>query len=155
MPYADPAKQKEASRRWYEKNREVHIARSKARAQADPERHRNAVYKHRALYGRRDRPFVSDAERIHNYKPLQRWLEQPKLSPSIVELVRQAEAIWHEKEEKRKLAADAASKKHVTNLPPKTQPKAVAPIKPAPAATPGTVPPPAPVNPAVPVPNVK
>ena len=104
MPYADPAKQKEASRRWYEKNREVHIARSKARAQADPERHRNAVYKHRALYGRRDRPFVSDAERIHNYKPLQRWLEQPKLSPSIVELVRQAEAIWHEKEEKRKLA---------------------------------------------------
>ena len=58
-------------------------------------------------------------------------------------------------EEKRKLAADAASKKHITNLPPKTQPKAVAPIKPAPAATPGTVPPPPPVNPAVPVPNVK
>jgi hypothetical protein len=58
-------------------------------------------------------------------------------------------------EEKRKLAADAASKKHVTNLPPKTQPKAVAPIKPAPAATPGTVPPPPPVNPAAPVPNVK
>lgn len=59
-------------------------------------------------------------------------------------------------EEKRKLAADAASKKQVTNLPPKTQPKAVAPIKPAPAATPAAVPPtPAPVNPAVPVPNVK
>ena len=58
-------------------------------------------------------------------------------------------------EEKRKLAADAASKKHITNLPPKTQPKAVAPIKPAPAATPGIVPPPPPVNPAVPVPNVK
>ena len=37
-------------------------------------------------------------------------------------------------EEKRKLAAEAAMKKQVTNLPPKTQPKAVAPIKPAPGA---------------------
>ena len=35
-------------------------------------------------------------------------------------------------EQKRKLAAEAASKKQVTNLPPKTQPKAVAPINPAP-----------------------
>ena len=32
-------------------------------------------------------------------------------------------------EEKRKLAADAAKKKQVTNLPPKTQPKAIAPLK--------------------------
>ncbi len=37
-------------------------------------------------------------------------------------------------EEKRKLAAEAAAKKQVTNLPPKTQPKAVAPINPAPPA---------------------
>lgn len=37
-------------------------------------------------------------------------------------------------EEKRRLAADAAAKKQVTNLPPKTQPNAVAPIKPAPAS---------------------
>ena len=37
-------------------------------------------------------------------------------------------------EEKRKLAADAAMKKQVTNLPPTTQPEAVAPIKPAPIA---------------------
>ncbi len=54
-------------------------------------------------------------------------------------------------EEKRKLAADAAAKKQVTNLPPKSQPKAAAPIKPAAPV----VPPPAPVNPAVPVPNAK
>lgn len=33
-------------------------------------------------------------------------------------------------EEKRKLAAEAAIKKQVTNLPPKAQPKAIAPIKP-------------------------
>ncbi len=55
-------------------------------------------------------------------------------------------------EEKRKLAADAAAKKQVTNLPPKSQPKAVAPIKPAPAA-PVTTPPPG--NPVAPVPNGK
>ena len=45
-------------------------------------------------------------------------------------------------EEKKKLAADAAIKKQVTNLPPKTQPKAIAPTKPAPAVLPcpaGTV----------------
>ena len=81
-------------------------------------------------------------------------------------------------EEKRKLAADAANKKQVTNLPPKTQPKAVAPIKPAagapcpagtvknanpagpacvaaPAAPASALPPPAPATPAVPVSNAK
>ncbi len=55
-------------------------------------------------------------------------------------------------EEKRKLAAEAANKKQVTNLPPKTQPKAVAPIKPAPTTIPPT--PPA-GNPPAPVPNAK
>jgi len=55
-------------------------------------------------------------------------------------------------EEKKKLAADAASKKQVTNLPPKTQPKAVAPTKPAPTTAPAPTPP---LTPAVPVPNVK
>ncbi|MES2899762.1 MAG: DUF3106 domain-containing protein [Pseudomonadota bacterium] len=56
-------------------------------------------------------------------------------------------------EEKKKLAADAASKKQVTNLPPKTQPKAIAPTKPAPAKpAPASTPP---VTPAAPVPNVK
>jgi hypothetical protein len=38
--------------------------------------------------------------------------------------------------EKRKLAADAATKKGVTNLPPKSQPKAVAPVKPMPVTPP-------------------
>ena len=77
-------------------------------------------------------------------------------------------------EEKKKLAADAATKKQVTNLPPTTQSnaKAVTPIKQSssscPAGTvkntaasvPPCVPAPAPVNttpgtPAVPVPNAK
>jgi hypothetical protein len=87
-------------------------------------------------------------------------------------------------EEKRKLAAEAAQKKQVTNLPPKTQPKAVTPIKPVvcaagtvknanpagpacvpapavippPAAAPLLVPPattPPPGTPAAPVPNAK
>lgn len=80
-------------------------------------------------------------------------------------------------EEKRKLAADAATKK-LTNLPPKSQPKAVAPIKPVacpkgtlknanpagpacvpvPAAAPAAPAPatiPVPLVPAVPVPNAK
>jgi hypothetical protein len=55
--------------------------------------------------------------------------------------------------EKRKLAADAAIKKGVTNLPPKSQPKAVAPVKPLPVTPPMSNPPP--VNPAAPVPNAK
>ena len=61
-------------------------------------------------------------------------------------------------EEKRKLAADAALKKQVTNLPHKTQPKAVAPIKPAAPAAPVVQPPastPPPGNPALPPPNAK
>lgn len=85
-------------------------------------------------------------------------------------------------EEKRKLAADAALKKHSTPLPAKTATKAAAPLKPvacpagqlkntnpsgpaclpavvpAPAAPPLAVPPvttPPPANPAVPVPNAK
>jgi hypothetical protein len=56
-------------------------------------------------------------------------------------------------EEKRKLAADAATKKGVTNLPPKSQPKAVAPVKPAPVTPAATNLPPA--NPAAPVSNAK
>lgn len=58
-------------------------------------------------------------------------------------------------EEKRRLAADAASNKHVTNLPPKSQAKAVAPIKPAPATGVPPVTNPPPGNPAVPAPNAK
>lgn len=51
-------------------------------------------------------------------------------------------------EEKRKLAADAANKKQkITNLPPKAQPKAVTPLKPAPCK-PGTVKNPNPAGPA-------
>jgi hypothetical protein len=60
-------------------------------------------------------------------------------------------------EEKRKLAADAATKKQITNLPPKTQPKALAPIKKnaaAPCAS-GMLKNPAPAGPAcIPAPAV-
>lgn len=69
-------------------------------------------------------------------------------------------------EEKRKLAAEAALKKQVTNLPPKAQPKAIAPIKPGTQAVvcapglvkntnpagPACLPAPVPVPVAVPVP---
>jgi hypothetical protein len=60
-------------------------------------------------------------------------------------------------EEKRKLAADAATKKSGANLPPKATVKAGAPAS-APAASPVVPPPvttPPPANPAAPVPNAK
>ena len=104
MPYADPQKQKEAARRWYEKNREAHKERSRNWRKNNREAHDARKREWKRTHRRTDRPFYTDAERLHNYRPLQRWLEQPKLSPSIVELVKQAEAIWHEKKEKRKLA---------------------------------------------------
>ena len=102
MPYADPQKQKEAARRWYEKNREAHKERSRNWRKNNREAHNARKREWKREWKRTHRR--TDAERLHNYKPLQRWLEQPKLSPSIVELVKQAEAIWHEKKEKRKLA---------------------------------------------------
>lgn len=130
-----------------------------------------------------------EQQRVH--ERMRAWL---KLTPEERRLARenytlskkigkdQKSAQWEQyqqlpEEEKKKLADAAATKKQVTNLPPKAQPKTIAPIKknasavcaagtlknpnsagpacipaPAIAAPPPT---PAPVNPAVPVPNAK
>lgn len=102
-------------------------------------------------------------ERLRVQERMRSWT---KMTPEERRLVRenytlskkldkeQKSAKWEQyqqlpEEEKRKLAADAAIRKGVTNLPPKSQPKAVAPVKPVPATTPS------PGNPAVPVSNVK
>ena len=102
-------------------------------------------------------------EQLRVQERMRSWI---KMTPEERRLVRenytlskkldkeQKSAKWEQyqqlpEEEKRKLAADAAVKKGVTNLPPKSQPKAVAPVKPAPVNTtsPGT--------PAAPASNVK
>lgn len=103
LPYADPEKQKAAARRWYERNREIHKQRARDRQKADWQAHLAYMRRYKRLNGRSDRPFVSDAERLHRYKPVQRWLENPRLSPSVIDLVLQAEKIWCDKQEKRKL----------------------------------------------------
>jgi len=104
LPYADPAKQKEAARRWYEKNREAHKQRSRDWCKNNREAYNARMREWKRTHQRSDQPFYTDAERLHNYKPLQRWLEKPKLSPSVQELIKQAEVTWQQKEEKRKLA---------------------------------------------------
>jgi 5-methylcytosine-specific restriction endonuclease McrA len=103
LPYADPQKQKEAARRWYERNREIHKQRTRNRIKANWEAHLAYMREYKRTRGRSDRPFVSDGEKLHNYKPLQRWLEKPKLSPSVVELVEKAEQLFAKEEERRKL----------------------------------------------------
>lgn len=104
-------------------------------------------------------------EQLRVHERMRAWL---KLTPEERRVARenytlskkldkgQKSAKWEQyqqlpEEEKRKLAADAATKKHVTNLPPKSQPKAVAPVKPA--LAPVTNPPPG--TPPAPVPNAK
>ena len=125
-----------------------------------------------AMEGLRKQKWLEIANRYSSMKPdeqlrvqerMRSWI---KMTPEERRLVRenytlskkldkeQKSAKWEQyqqlpEEEKRKLAADAATKKGVTNLPPKSQPKAVAPVKPIPA----TAPPP--VNPAAPATNVK
>ena len=103
-------------------------------------------------------------EQLRVQERMRAWI---KMTPEERRLVRenytlsekldkeQKSAKWEQyqqlpEEEKRKLAADAATKKGVTNLPPKSQPKAVAPVKPA---NPVNTPPPG--NPAAPASNVK
>lgn len=103
MPFKDPEKQKAAARRWYERNREVHKQRCKDRIKANWEAHLAYKREYRRTRGRSDRPNYSDAERLHRYKPVQRWLETPKLSPSVAELIVQAQEIWRNEQEKRRL----------------------------------------------------
>jgi 5-methylcytosine-specific restriction endonuclease McrA len=103
LPFKDPEKQKAAARRWYERNREVHKQRCKDRIKANWEAHLAYKREYRRTRGRSDRPNYSDAERLHRYKPVQRWLETPKLSPSVAELIVQAQEIWRNEQEKRRL----------------------------------------------------
>ena len=103
LPYKDPRKAKEANRRWYERNKETHIERAKLWSKNNPEKNRENVRRHRAIYGRKDQPFLSDAEKLHRSKAVERWLGDPKLSPSVAELVIQAEQLLKEKEERRQI----------------------------------------------------
>lgn len=103
LPHKDPEKAKEANRRWYERNREAHKERARLWAKNNPEKNRENVRRHRAVHGRKDRPYISDQEKLSRCKRLQRWLESPKLSPSVPELVAKAEQIFLNKEQQRQL----------------------------------------------------
>jgi len=103
LPYKDPQKAKEANRRWYERNKETHKERAKLWSKNNPEKNRENVRRYRAIHGRKDRPFISDAEKLHRSKAVERWLGNPKLSPSVAELVIQAEQFLKEKEERRQI----------------------------------------------------
>lgn len=110
-----------------------------------------------AMDGERKQKWLEIGNRYSAMKPEeqqrmhQRMRDWLKLSPEERRLAREnytlakqlgksaTSAQWEQyqqlpEEEKRKLAAEAAAKKQVTNLPPKTQPKAVAPINPPPPA---------------------
>lgn len=106
MPYASEEARKEYQRLWYQKNKEKHSARSRARYYADHEENKKkkAAWQkaRRALYGRKDRPLslLSDQERLHLYKPLQRWLENPRFSKSVLELVLEAEQRWKQRQKR-------------------------------------------------------
>lgn len=107
MPYASKEARKEAGKKWYQKNKEKHKARTQARYYANHEENKKKqaarIKAHRALYGRKEYwwTFLSDQERLHIYKPLQRWLENPRLSKTVPELVLEAEQKWHQREKRR------------------------------------------------------
>jgi len=103
LPYKDPQKAKEANRRWYERNKEAHKERAKLWAKNNPEKKRERVRRSRAIHGRTDRPFISDAEKLHRNKAVQRWLSNPKLSPSVADLIIQAEQRFKKTEERRQI----------------------------------------------------
>ncbi len=110
-----------------------------------------------AMEGLRKQKWLDIANRFSSMKPdeqqrmherMRAWL---KMTPEERRLVRENYTMtkkldkseksvqWEQyqqlpEEEKRRLAAEAAAKKQVTNVPPKTQPTAVAPIKPAPVS---------------------
>lgn len=103
MPYKCSEAQKAANRRWYEKHKEEHKARSVAWQKNNREKYNEFQRKYKAVHGRKDRPFLTDPEKLHNYKPLQRWLSNPKLSPTVVDLVCEAEQKFKREEERKKL----------------------------------------------------
>ena len=103
LPYADPERQKAAVRRWYEQNRELTIQRTKSRQKANWQAHLAYKREYRRKNGRKDRPFISDPEKLHRSKAVQRWLGNPKLSPSVADLIIHAEQLFKEREERRQI----------------------------------------------------
>mgnify|MGYP002142011573 FL=1 len=85
------------------KNKDYYNEKAKRWRKENPDKFRQLVYKSRAINGRKDRPELSDQEKLHNYKPVQRWLEKPKLSPSVTELIEKAEQLFRKEEERQRL----------------------------------------------------
>lgn len=109
MPHKDPAAAKLCKRNYYLRNRErvraKQIARVASLSKQEKEerrvKHNEYVRNYKREHGRKDRPSYSDAERLHRSKSVQRWLESPRLSPSIAELVNKAEQRYEVEMQKR------------------------------------------------------
>ncbi len=87
MAFRDPEQLKAWRREYYLRNREQILQRVNANRKANREQYNAYVRAYRAKNGRKDRPEKSIEERLAACKPLQRWLESPKLSPSVAQLV--------------------------------------------------------------------
>ena len=88
MPYKDPEEKKAWRRRHYLKNKEAITQKNEAWRKNNMERVAANMRAYRAKNGRKDQPIKTIEERLAACKPLQRWLENPKLSPSVAKLVR-------------------------------------------------------------------
>lgn len=88
MPYRDPEEKKAWRRRHYLKNKEAITQKNEAWRKNNMERVAANMRAYRAKNGRKDQPIKTIEERLAACKPLQRWLENPKLSPSVAKLVR-------------------------------------------------------------------
>jgi|TARA_Y100000289_G_scaffold30480_1_gene30131 5-methylcytosine-specific restriction endonuclease McrA len=87
VAFRDPEQLKAWRREYYLRNREQILQRVNANRKANREQYNAYVRAYRAKNGRKDRPEKSIEERLAACKPLQRWLESPKLSPSVAQLV--------------------------------------------------------------------
>ena len=87
MAFRDPEQLKAWRREYYLRNREQILQRVNANRKANREQYNAYVRAYRAKNGRKDRPEKSIEERLAACKPLQRWLESPRLSPSVAQLV--------------------------------------------------------------------
>ena len=86
MPHKDPEARKAWRKRHYEKNKEYYLEKSKRWQKENREKANALVREHRRKYGRKDQPSYTDQEMLHRHKGLQRWLESPKLSPTVADL---------------------------------------------------------------------
>jgi len=87
VPHRDPEKLKAWRREHYLKNKERIKERNTANRKAKREYYNAYMREYRAKNGRKDQPTKTIEEKLAACKPLQRWLEKPKLSPSVAELV--------------------------------------------------------------------